>query len=277
MGPLPFRKLHGCRNDYVVVAEEDVPANSDLGAMARAACDRRAGIGADGLLVVGHPADTDLSMRMWNPDGSEAEMCGNGLRCAVRFAWERRGRPPTGSGLARTAAGVLACTVHGAHGASWDVEIEVGTPRLEGPVTLDGPALHLQRVSIGNPHAVTFVGDVDAVPVAAWGPRVERDPAFPDRTNVEFVHVRSREALVQRTWERGAGETEACGTGAAAAWVAARTAGHVGDTGVVHLRGGDLRVTWAGSGPVRLRGPATLVAAGTWHVPEAVGGHDARV
>lgn len=277
MVSIPFRKMHGCRNDYVVVAEADVPAGSDLAALARAACDRRGGLGADGLLVVGHPDGVDLSMRMWNPDGSEAEMCGNGLRCAVRFAWERLGRAPGGSGSARTAAGDLACTIHGAQGASWDVEIEVGTPRLRGVVLLADPGLELVCVSLGNPHAVTFVDDVDAAPLETWGPRVEHDPAFPDRTNVELIAIREPDELVQRTWERGAGETEACGTGAAAAWVAARLAGLVGDQGIVHLKGGDLQVTWPGSGPVHLRGPATAVAEGVWHVPGAAEGDHARM
>ncbi len=267
MDRVPFRKMHGCRNDYVVVAAGDLAAANDPAALARAACDRRAGIGADGLLVVAPADGADLAMRMWNPDGSESEMCGNGLRCAVRFALERRGTGPVGRGVARTAAGDLSYVVHGEDGLAWDVEIEVGTPQLLPPLGLADPPVELARVLLGNPHAVAFVPSLDEAPVATWGPRIEHDPAFPDRTNVEFVVVRSRDELAQRTWERGAGETEACGTGAAAAWVAARVAGRVEASGVVRLRGGSLRVVWNGVGPVRLRGPATSVAEGVWFAP----------
>ena len=271
MAPLPFRKLHGCRNDYVVVAAADLPADAATPALARALCDRHAGVGADGLLRVGSDADGGISMRMWNPDGSEAEMCGNGLRCAVRFALEREGRAAPGPGRAWTAAGPLGFTVHGVGDGDWDVEIEVGVPTFGGPLHLTTPPVSLERVALGNPHAVAFVEDVERVPLATWGPAIERHEAFPGRTNVEFVAVRARDHLVQRTWERGAGETPACGTGAAAVWAAAQRAGHVGREGRIDLRGGTLRLAWPGEGFVRLRGPATAVFDGTW------GGRDGRL
>jgi diaminopimelate epimerase len=304
-GPPPaiaFAKYQGAGNDFVVLdgrrqafgvaawpgGEVDWPA------LARAMCHRHFGVGADGLLVAGEPvaSEATMRMRMFNPDGSEAEMCGNGLRCFVRWLADRR-EISTGRLAVETGAGVLAVQVE----ASGLIAVEMGTPRLRpADIPLSpaatagqlpaGPVLHLPLtlaplpgqpgtpgltyeatcVSMGNPHAVVFVDDPAAVPLEVVGPRLERHPAFPARANVEFCRVLANDRMRVRVWERGAGMTLACGTGACAAVVAAHLRGYVGDRVAVELPGGELEVTWAGpgSGPVVLRGPAEHVFDGRW-------------
>jgi len=283
---LPFAKMHGCGNDYVVVDafHHDV---TDPAALARAVCARRTGVGSDGLLLALPGESAPLRMRMFNVDGSEAEMCGNGLRCLVKFALERGLVPWAEGGEVETRAGRLTWTAHADAGDDGrpqvdEVTVRMGRPELEraripmaGPagrvvdeiLDLGGSPLPITAVSMGNPHAVTFVDDVGAVDLPVVGPRVERNEAFPNRTNTEFVQVISRGEVLQRTWERGCGETEACGTGACAVAVAGVLTGRTDRDLLIHLRGGDLRVTWeeeAEGGQVRMRGPAVEVFEGTW-------------
>lgn len=278
---LPFAKMEGCQNDYVVVdGRRALP--HDLGALAREACARRAGVGADGLLVVEPSTRAAMRMRMFNVDGSEAEMCGNGLRCAVRFAIEEgllesevtaEGSFPI---TVETGAGVLGAAVH-ARGATWDVALDMGPPTFDPaaiPTTLEGTEIldtalvlsdttvRVTSLAMGNPHTVLFVEDVATAPVTTLGPHIETHEAFPARTNVAFVEVVSRSRLVQRTWERGCGETLACGTGACAAAVAAMRLGHCDAEVVVSLRGGDLHVAWQPGSSVHMRGPARRVFDG---------------
>ncbi len=283
---LPFAKMHGCGNDYVVVDAFHHPVE-DPAALARAVCARRTGVGSDGLLLALPGERAPLRMRMFNVDGSEAEMCGNGLRCLVKFALERGVVPWAEAGSVETGAGLLTWEVRatGREGGRLrvdEVALGLGRPLLErglvpmrGPagrvvdeaLDLGGRALSITAVSVGNPHAVTYVDDVDAVPLAELGPRVERHPAFPNRTNVEFVEVVSRGEVRQRTWERGCGETEACGTGACAVAVAGVLTGRTDREILVHLRGGDLHVAWEeepAGGRVTLRGPAVEVFEGGW-------------
>lgn len=265
---LSFTKMHGLRNDYVVVDATQAPP-ADPAALARAVGDRRGGVGSDGLLLALPSAEADIRMRMFNPDGSEAEMCGNGLRCLALFAADRGLVPDASSMRVETGAGILTAHVDAARqGPSAQVTVDMGTPNVLGPLDLgvDGHDHALLRVSMGNPHAVLFVDDVDAVPVGSLGPRIETDDAFPDRTNVEFVQVLATDHVRQRTWERGAGETLACGTGACAVVVAGAERGLTARSVRVDLRGGTLAVTWRADDHVEIRGPAVTVFEGRWPV-----------
>ena len=276
---IPFTKMHGCENDYVVVdgIHHDV---GDPHAFARAVNDRRQGVGADGLLLALPSETADLRMRMFNVDGSEAEMCGNGLRCLVKFAWERGLLPKGMSGTVETGAGVLGYELRDPVDGHVDrITIDMGRPRLErgeipmlgdaGPVrdeplTVGDRQLEITAVSMGNPHAVSWVDDVETWPLEDVGPGVEHHASFPNRTNAEFVQIISPDEVVQRTWERGCGETLACGTGACAVVVAGVETGRLAREVLVHLRGGDLEIRYGEDGHVWKTGPAVQVFEGTW-------------
>ncbi len=282
---LPFTKMQGCGNDYVYVDgfHHDV---DDPPALARAISDRRFGVGSDGLILVLPSERADVRMRMWNADGSESEMCGNGLRCVAKFAYERGLAPRRPRLTAETGAGVLALDLDVRDGRVEAVTVDMGEPVLEcaripvaGPLAgagrpvVDEPlavgdrTLRVTCVSMGNPHCVTFVDDAKAFPVERYGPLIENHPAFPRRTNAEFVQVVSRGEVVQRTWERGAGETWACGTGASAVCVAGALTGRTDRRVLVHLLGGDLRIEWREDGHVLKTGPAVAVFDGVWRLP----------
>ena len=283
MGPmgapaLPFTKMQGCGNDYVVVDALRHPVR-DPAALARAVTDRRRGVGADGLLLALPSQSADVRMRMFNPDGSEAEMCGNGLRCLARFAAERGLVPDPAVLRVETGAGVLDVQIRAETGRPLLVSVDMGPPRLERgeipmlgepgrvvdeALAVGGENVDLTAVSMGNPHAVLFVEDVAAAPLSQVGPRLENHTAFPRRTNVEFVQVLSRSEVRQRTWERGVGETQACGTGACAVVVAGVLSGRTDRAVTVHLVGGDLDVTWREDDHVLLSGPAVEVFDGAW-------------
>ncbi len=278
-----FTKMHGCGNDYVYVDawRETLPA--DLPSLAQRISDRHTGIGADGLIIVGPSDVADARMTMFNADGSQSEMCGNGLRCAAKLAFDHR--HVRGPALrVETGAGVLDVTLLMQKKVCAGAQVVMGRPRLTpiavpvthpgpGPrlelmVSVNGERLRLLAVGMGNPHAVLFVDDPDSFPVATVGPRLEHHPRFPRRTNVEFVARLADEAglpvLRQRTWERGSGETQACGTGACATLVAAVLTGVIpGREATIRLNGGDLHVRWArDDGPVVLTGPAVAVFSG---------------
>jgi diaminopimelate epimerase len=275
---LPFAKMHGCGNDYVVVDgfHHEV---GDPGALARRAADRRFGVGSDGLLVALPSTKGDFRMRMFNVDGSESEMCGNGLRCLTRFVWERGLVAKKPHLAAETGAGLLGLDVTAPNGRFEAVTIDMGRPRLERadlpmtgapgrvvdePLAVDGRTLRVTGVSMGNPHVVTYVSGVDDYPVETVGPRVENHAAFPRRTNTHFVQVVSPREVRMRTWERGCGETLACGTGACAVTVAGVLGGRTGRDLLLHVRGGDLRVRWDDKDDhVYLTGPAVEVFTGT--------------
>lgn len=273
-----FTKMQGLGNDYVYVDAfrefvDDAPG------LARRVSDRRFGIGSDGLILIRPSSVADFRMEMYNADGSRGEMCGNGLRCVAKYVHDH--------GIARktalageTDAGIKHIDLVVEGGKAVGARIDMGAPRLErADIPMLGPPgrvvaerLHaagrdlvVTCVSMGNPHCVTFVDDPDAFPVASVGPAVENHPSFPRRTNAEFVRVVSPREIVQRTWERGSGETFACGTGACAVAVAARLNGFTGPDVTIRLRGGDLRVEWQGEGrPVFMTGPAVEVFSGDW-------------
>jgi diaminopimelate epimerase len=276
-----FTKMHGCGNDYVYVDAWSESLAEDLPALAMRVSDRHTGIGADGLIVIGPGASGgDAQMRMWNADGSEGEMCGNGIRCAAKLAWDHGRLGGNRSPRIETGAGLLRVELRFAGGACDGAGVAMGRPRLTAaavPVALPGPdlvttlhGLRLRAVGMGNPHAVAVVPDPETFAVAEVGARIERDPLFPRRTNVEFTARLPDEAGVpvirQRTWERGSGLTRACGTGACAvtvAWILDRLL--PGREAVVRLDGGDLRIAWpADEAEVRMEGPAVTVFEGVW-------------
>jgi len=271
-----FVKAHGTGNDFVVV--EDLGDDYELSAeFVRAVCDRHFGVGGDGLIRIAPGTGAPFFMDYRNADGSVAEMCGNGVRVVGKYLADRG--HVTGAFDLETRAGVKHLELHAADDGCVDrVTVDMGAPsfdRADLPMLGEGEALKepldveaRQTVvgtclSMGNPHVVVFVDDVDAVPVATLGPLLETHPAFPNKTNVEFVQVAGEDLLRQRTWERGVGETLACGTGACAVAVAGQVRGLTGPRVAVELRGGRLELEWAPGRTVRMTGPAREVAHGT--------------
>jgi len=275
---LRFTKMHGLGNDYIFVngLSERLPRVS-LPRLARALSDRHFGIGADGLILVLPSRSAQFRMQVFNADGSEAEMCGNGIRMFARYVYEHgltRGRELA----VETLAGVIRPRLMVRGGRVASVRVDMGEPRLERSeipmrgkpgrvigeaLRVDGERYEVTAVSMGNPHCVIFVKEVAEFPVARVGPAIERHRAFPRRTNVEFVQVLGRSALRMRVWERGAGETLACGTGACATLVAAVLNGKADRKATVHLPGGDLKIEWRESdNHVYMTGPAEEVFCG---------------
>lgn len=247
---MDFVKMEGLGNDFVVV---DGPFEPSAGQVA-AWCDRRRGIGADGVLVVTRVDDATVRMGYWNADGSAAEMCGNGLRCVARRAVDI-GLVTTSELTVETPAGPRHAVV-----SEESVRVELGPVSASG-ATLRVAGYEVEPASVGNPHVVSVVEDLAAVPVEVAGPSIETAPEFPDRTNVGFASVRSPDSLVLRVWERGVGETLACGTGAAAAVAVAHDRGLTSNRVEVTLPGGALLVEII-DGTAWIEGPATTVFAG---------------
>ncbi|MHB8507751.1 MAG: diaminopimelate epimerase [Candidatus Dormibacteria bacterium] len=272
---LSFHKIQGAGNDFIVVNEPTSPA-ADWPVLARRLCDRHRGIGADGILLVGPSQVADLRMRLFNADGSEAEMCGNGVRCTAKYALDS-GLAPGPELTWETGAGPVSTVVTSNHGTSARVRVDMGLPRLrpaEIPVTATGEAvlegafevaggsIELTCVSMGNPHAVAFVTSVADFPLERIGPEIEHSVRFPRRTNFEIVEVVSPEHYRVRVWERGVGETQACGTGACAVAVAARLVRNAPEVLQVELPGGCLEISWERGQSVFMTGPADVVFAG---------------
>ncbi|HEY7745435.1 MAG TPA: diaminopimelate epimerase [Desulfuromonadales bacterium] len=276
---MKFAKMHGAGNDYVYinVFEETV---EDPARLAVAVSDRHFGVGSDGLILILPSQVADVRMRMFNADGSEAEMCGNGVRCVAKYAYDHGlvdGRQIT----VETGAGILPLQLFtNERNRVEKVRVNMGRPRLtrgEIPMTGDPDGqvvnaelkildrtFHITAVSMGNPHCVIFVDNVAEFPVEKYGPVIERHPLFPNRTNVEFVEIVSTAEVRQRTWERGAGETLACGTGSAAVTVAGVLNGHTERRLLNHLLGGDLEMEFAEDGHVYMTGPAVQVFEGDY-------------
>lgn len=275
-----FTKLHGTGNDFVLVDAREL--ERDWPSLAERICDRHFGIGADGLILVLASDVADLRMRMFNPDGTEAEMCGNGLRCFVKFAVEGGiATPKRGALRVETLAGVLPAEAFGSGGRVETVRAGMGRPRFaaqeipvaaeaeppirELPLSVEGRQFAVTCLSMGNPHAVYLSDEpVAAFPLETIGPALQRHDLFPSRVNFEVARVLSRDSIEARVWERGAGATLACGSGAAAVMVAAHLAGAVDDRTEIRLPGGSLTLEWDGQGDVFLTGPAVQVFAGEW-------------
>ena len=277
---LRFTKMHGAGNDYVVLdgIREELPPIPPLAARL---CDRHFGIGADQLLVVRPSRTADFRMEIYNADGSQVEMCGNGLRAFYKFLRDR-GHTDDDEIRVETLGGVLRPSWAGPDRVRVDMGQPVLTPAkipttlgtgdgplLDIPLEVDGETLQVSSVSMGNPHAVIFVEDPDRADVEHLGPLIEHHSAFPNRVNVEFVTPLGRDRIRQRTWERGAGETLACGSGACAAAVVAMLRGVVDDEVTIELRGGELEISWQGEGtPVFMTGPAAEVFTGEFPIRE---------
>ena len=297
---IPFTKMHGIGNDYVYIdtfgdaSELHQLSEAELATLVRQMSDRRFGIGGDGVILI-HPPTAGVDhapavarMQMFNADGSQGEMCGNGLRCVAKYVGDR-GLGDVGDAdrfAIETAAGTLAIDVaRDADGAIESASVDMGPAILDAgkvpttvpgdadgrvvdrEVTFDGRSVRITCVSMGNPHCVIFVDDhIDSQTYDDWvlnvGPKIETDPRFPNRTNIEFVQVMSPTEVRQRTWERGSGETWACGTGASAVCVAGFLVGRTERRITNHLRGGDLELNYRPDGHVVMTGGATEVFRG---------------
>ncbi len=273
-----FHKYHALGNDFVLVDALSTPelATLDWTSLARRLCDRHTGIGADGVLVLSSTPHASAAMRIVNADGSEGEMCGNGLRCAARHLFELHSTARSPLSI-QTPKGVVQIAVESTAGSFLGATVDMGEPRLapneiplspefQDPrhVPLAGTGLVALCVNMGNPHAVIFVDGAEPFAIDHLGPLIERLPAFPERTNVQVVSVQSRTLARLRTWERGAGRTLACGTGACAALVAGVLADRLDRHATIRVDGGDLSIAWdRDTNHVRMSGPATRVYTGS--------------
>lgn len=291
MAGIPFTKMHGLGNDFIMVqalenAEGKAPnktwTDQQWRDLAVKTCDRHFGIGADGLIAILPSRAADFRMRMFNPDGSEAQMCGNGIRCFARYLFDRKLTASTEPQI-ETLAGVKQVRLNVVDGRVASARVNMGTPAFEAgkipvraetaavkdyPLTVAGRVYHISCVSMGNPHVVTFLSEseVDGLDLAAIGPLFERHEIFPERTNTEFCAVLDDKTIRMRVWERGAGPTLACGTGACAAAVVAIDHGMVDSQVDVVLDGGRLTVEWQGEGhPVFMTGPAEYICDGEYY------------
>ena len=273
---MKFTKMHGCGNDYVYVNlfEEQIenPAKVSI-----AVSDRHFGIGSDGLITIGASEIADFRMRIYNADGSEAEMCGNGIRCVAKYVYDHK-LTDKAEITVETGAGVKTLQLTAEDDKVTLVRVDMGEPILtpdeipvvadgdrvvDEPIVVDDKEWRMTCVSMGNPHAVVFVDDVAHFELEKYGPLFENHVRFPKRTNTEFVQIVSRNEAIMRVWERGSAETWACGTGTCATVMACILNGLTDNEVLVHLRGGDLRIAYdAKSNHIFMTGPATEVFEG---------------
>lgn len=279
---VPFTKMHGLGNDYLYIDLFSHEICYDWPALTRDMVDRHFGVGADGIILIEKSLKADFRMRMFNADGLEGEMCGNGMRCFAKYVFEH-GLTLKKEFDVETKAGIIRPYLTVVDGEVISVSVDMGKPRLKRseiplarldgpspaigePIEQDGQIFYGTCVSMGNPHCVFFVDDVWAVELEKIGPKLEHHPIFPQRANIEFVAIRSREAIDMRIWERGSGITLASGTGSSASVVAAVLNGKVdqGRPVQVHLPGGVLCVEWKNDGHIWQAGPAVEVCRGVY-------------
>lgn len=276
---IPFTKMHGAGNDYIYVDCFAHPVPEQLPELARAISDRHFGIGGDGLILICPTDEADAEMRMFNADGSSSEMCGNGIRCVAKYVYDH-GIQKSDTLRILSGGTVYELQLSTTDGLVDQVRVDMGEPILnaaaipttftgdqvvDAPLPLADHNLTVTCVSMGNPHCITFVDKASDELVLGVGPLVENDPHFPNRINAEFVELISRTEVRQRTWERGSGETLACGTGASAVCVAGVLTGRTERNITVHLLGGDLQLEWnEQDNHVYMTGPATEVFSGQW-------------
>ncbi|MFD0671824.1 diaminopimelate epimerase [Cohnella sp. GCM10027633] len=276
---MQFTKMHGLGNDFIVVAgEQALPSGVDE--LAIKLCNRFFGIGADGLVYILPSEVADFKMRIINSDGSEAEQCGNAIRCVSKYVYDNGLASKTSLTIETLGAGVQPVELElGADGQVARVTVDMGRPVLNGldvpttidanpvlghTVTVDGRDFAFTAVSMGNPHCVIYVDDAAGFDLATWGPKLEKHPLFPRKINVEFATVNSRDQVDMRVWERGAGPTLACGTGACATLVSSVLNGLTGRKATISLAGGDLLIDWnEDNDRVYMTGPAAAVYTGT--------------
>ena len=283
---MKFTKMQGAGNDYLYIDARSLDA--DWPQLSRSMSDRHFGVGSDGIILIQESKVADLKMRMFNADGSEGEMCGNGVRCFAKYAIDRGiATPSSGDLKVETLAGIRNIVPLYANGKVAGARVSMGPPGLKPedlpvslplshtkdrgpalnyPLKIDGTNLALTFVSMGNPHAVAFIDQpVSEFPLRSIGPKMEHHPMFPRRVNFEIVNVAGANQLTARVWERGSAETMACGTGACAIAVAARLLGVTQSKVDIRLAGGLLTVDWDGKGEVFLEGPAEEVFSGEWN------------
>ena len=278
---LKFSKMHGIGNDFVIIDEtkEELIPEKDKPEACRFLSDRHFGVGSDGVLFVSNSDKADLRYRMFNPDGSEAEMCGNGIRCFGDFVYRNNITNKTSISI-ETMCDILTLDVNLENGEPKSFKVNMGlasfepekipmisnsTETVNEKITVDGETIELTAVNVGNPHAIIFVDDVDSVDIDKFGPAIESHEVFPDKINVHFVEVKSENEGKMRTWERGAGVTLACGTGATSTAIAGYKLGHFKENILLHLPGGDLEFEIYeenGNIGVLMQGPAELVFNG---------------
>lgn len=277
---IAFTKLHGLGNDYHFIEAAKYPG-VDWPELSRQMSHRHLGAGSDGIILIQPSEQHDFEMRIFNADGSEAETCGNGIRCFAKYVFER-GLTDQTEFLIGTLAGPNAVVLKTENGKVVSVRSNMGKPRFERAeipmlgapgqvkeeaIAIDGQTLHVTCANIGNPHAVFFVDDATAVKLAEIGPKIEHHPSFPERTNVEFVNVIDRRNIVMRIWERGSGITMASGSGSCGSALASMITDRVDRRVNVHLVYGVLAIEWAEDGCVYQEGPATEAYTGVWDHP----------
>jgi diaminopimelate epimerase len=274
---MKFTKMHGIGNDYVYVETFSQPPPADPAGLAVSVSDRHFGIGSDGLILIMPSDRADARMRMFNADGSEGEMCGNGVRCVAKYLYDH-GLAVKDRVTVETGRGVLSLDLEVEAGKVRRVRVDMGSPilraaeiptlllgdpPLDAPLRLDGRTLEVTAISMGNPHAAIYVDDIQSFPLELLGPSLEHHPSFPRRVNVHIVELVNRGEVRMRTWERGSGITLACGTGACAVCVAGVLTGRTERQILAHLPGGDLELAWPHrTGSVFMTGPATEVFSG---------------
>ena len=279
---MKFTKMHGIGNDYVYVNcfEESVKNPAEV---SKFVSDRHFGIGSDGLILISPSAIADFRMNIYNADGSQAEMCGNGIRCVAKYVYDYGLTDKTDISV-ETLAGIKYLRLQVENGKVASVEVNMGAPILEPkeipvaveespvvnvPVEVKGKIYHMTCVSMGNPHAIIFMNNVKDLDIEAIGPYFENHTVFPKRTNTEFVEVLDRNTVNMRVWERGSDETLACGTGACATTVACILNDKTENEVTVHLLGGDLKIRWdREANQVYMTGPATVVFDGEITLPD---------
>lgn len=273
---MKFTKMQGLGNDFILVDCFTEKISEDYGQLAQKLCDRHFGIGADGLVLILPSNTADVRMRIFNSDGSEAEMCGNVIRCFARLVYDRSIVKKKAVRV-ETLAGIMVPELIFDNDKVVSVRVDMGEPKLERslipmegpagqvinePLTVDGRTYNITCVSMGNPHCIIFVSDVNSALITEIGPKIETHPLFPRKTNVEFIHVLNKREVNMRVWERGAGETLACGTGACATGVACVLNDLTDRSITVHLPGGDLNIEWADNNHIYMTGPGEYVFTG---------------
>ncbi|WP_433620023.1 diaminopimelate epimerase [Paenibacillus cellulositrophicus] len=275
---MEFTKMHGLGNDFIVIyGEKALPDNA--AELALKWCDRYFGIGADGLVYILPSEKADFRMRIINSDGSEAEQCGNAIRCVAKYVYDHGYVSSEQITIETLGAGVQPVTIHVDNGLAATVTVDMGEPVLDGlsvpttidanpvvdaPIEAEGRQFRFTAVSMGNPHCVIYVDDAVNFDLATWGPKLEVHPVFPKKVNVEFATVKDRGTVDMRVWERGAGPTLACGTGACATLVSSVLNGLTDRSASIRLKGGDLFIEWSEKdNHVYMTGPAAVVYTGS--------------
>ena len=276
MDDIIFTKMHGIGNDYIYIHCPD-GAPSNISELSVEMSRPHTGVGSDGIILILPSEKADFMMRIFNADGSEARMCGNGIRCVGKYVYDK-GLTQSKTLHIDTLSGIKTLTLHtGTGGVVENVTVDMGLPSItdpilgesrnpDAPVQTSGGYLRLTAVSMGNPHGVIFVDSLDKTDVHATGRELELHPMWPERANIEFAEVVSRHSIKLRVWERGSGETMACGTGACATAVASIITGRCDSPVTIHLPGGSLEISLSPSGHVLMTGPASTVYEGRYHL-----------